>query len=377
MQRCSYASYRDGSWQSNATATAPYRLTRDLQTNAFVKGWAYGKGRFWGTCDEGFPATYTRPAVKQSWVPKQCELRAFDRDAFCRRLTATGRPLRLLFVGDSYTGQLFISLLALLGGAVVKNEGSTRTSASGAWAWDEIPISELRADGLACINDRTPPVHIQFTRNENIETNLKESTSRFAHRYPFTHQLGAETLLLTQATAWFHTDGAGWRRNLGSLLNESARKIGDGWQQRVVVFSASYGHFNCSVETGRGIIHPVKAPKPGQHDYPLLNSIGERMAAEAGVTWLDISTPLSERPDGHMPADCGHWCLPGPYDIAAQLLFNALTGHIEGAPVAGAQNKASKGRGRGKVAGGRGRAPTRSVTIPRGRGPLRGKAPAT
>ena len=46
MQRCSYASYRDGSWQSNATATAPYRLTRDLQTNAFVKGWAYGKGRF-------------------------------------------------------------------------------------------------------------------------------------------------------------------------------------------------------------------------------------------------------------------------------------------------------------------------------------------
>ena len=65
-----------------------------------------------------------------------------------------------------------------------------------------------------------------------------------------------------------------------------------------------------------------------------------------------------------MPADCGHWCLPGSYDIAAQLLFNALTGHIEGAPVAGAQNKASKGRGRGKAAGGRGRAPTRSVTIP-------------
>ena len=159
MHRCSYTSYRDGSWQSNATAAAPYRLTRDLQTNAFVKGWAYGKGRFWGTCDEGFPGTYTRPAVKQTWVPKQCELRAFDRDAFCRRLTATGRPLRLLFVGDSYTGQLFISLLALLGGAVVKNEGSTRTSASGAWAWDEIPISELRADGLACINDRTPPVH--------------------------------------------------------------------------------------------------------------------------------------------------------------------------------------------------------------------------
>ena len=168
--------------------------------------------------------------MKQNWVPKQCELRA-STAIFCRR-PRQQRLLRLLFVGDSYTGQLFISLLALLGGAVVKNEGSTRTSASGAWAWDEIPISELRADGLACINDRTPPEHIHSPATRI----LVRPTPGFAHRYPFTHQLGNETLLLTQATAWFHTDGAGWRRNLGSLLNESARKIGDGWQQRVVVF---------------------------------------------------------------------------------------------------------------------------------------------
>ena len=30
---------------------------------------------------------------------------------------------------------------------------------------------------------------------------------------------------------------------------------------------------------------------------------------EIGGTFLDITTMLSYRPDGHIEADCGHWCL--------------------------------------------------------------------
>jgi len=41
---------------------------------------------------------------------------------------------------------------------------------------------------------------------------------------------------------------------------------------------------------------------------------------------------LKTRADGHMPHDCGHWCLPGPYDIGAKILFNAIVGQIE-API--------------------------------------------
>ena len=51
---------------------------------------------------------------------------------------------------------------------------------------------------------------------------------------------------------------------------------------------------------------------------------------------------LSRRADGHMPVrvsarrgdaaveteDCLHWCLPGAYDIGAQLLFNWLEGRL-------------------------------------------------
>ena len=53
----------------------------------------------------------------------------------------------------------------------------------------------------------------------------------------------------------------------------------------------------------------------------------------AGVTYLDITKILDQRPDGHMPKDCGHWCLPGPYDIVARLLYNALIGQVD-VPVA-------------------------------------------
>lgn len=76
----------------------------------------------------------------------------------------------------------------------------------------------------------------------------------------------------------------------------------------------------------------LAGPKPGQHDYPLLNRVGENISKRFGVTFLDITSALQSRSDGHMPHDCGHWCLPGPYDLGAQLLYNAFVGHID-APV--------------------------------------------
>jgi len=96
--------------------------------------------------------------------------------------------------------------------------------------------------------------------------------------------------------------------------------------------STSFSHFKCNIETARGEIKPSKGPKPGQHDYPLLNRVGENISKRFGVTFLDITSALQSRSDGHMPHDCGHWCLPGPYDLGAQLLYNAFVGHID-APV--------------------------------------------
>merc|ERR1712216_745446 len=64
------------------------------------------------------------------------------------------------------------------------------------------------------------------------------------------------------------------------------------------------------------------------HNIDMLNSRAETIAKEVGATYLDITTMLSFRPDGHMESDCTHWCLPGAYDIGATLLYNAIVGKI-------------------------------------------------
>jgi len=53
---------------------------------------------------------------------------------------------------------------------------------------------------------------------------------------------------------------------------------------------------------------------------------------------------LKTRADGHMPHDCGHWCLPGPYDIGAKILFNAIVGQIE-APISSLFHESGRGGG--------------------------------
>ena len=70
----------------------------------------------------------------------------------------------------------------------------------------------------------------------------------------------------------------------------------------------------------------------GWSNIEALDRIGERMARRVGASFIDIATPLSYRPDGHMRDECSHWCLPGAYDIGPQLLLNALMGRI-GEPI--------------------------------------------
>ena len=73
---------------------------------------------------------------------------------------------------------------------------------------------------------------------------------------------------------------------------------------------------------------------------------------QIGGTFIDITTMLSYRPDGHIEADCGHWCLPGPYDVAATLLHNAALGLLGGivrARVRVRVRARARGRGRGRV----------------------------
>ena len=288
-RRCDRGKYRNGSWVmlDNATFRAPYRLERDPRRNPFVKGWAYAGRRFWGSCDEGMQRP--RRAMMQRWQPDACDLKPFVAEAFCKRWRR--QPLDILFVGDSYTGQLFISLIAMLGGSIVKNEGSPRTAPTGAIVFGDVAIAELRADAIACIDTppdafeyvsdspgkgQRAPLRISFVRNELLQPNEKEPKSSWRHEYPWTHLLKPKTLFVTQALAWFGQDGPNFNRSLHRLSEVAEERMSKGnpkWRQQILLFSASHGHHECRVETKKGWVVPGRGPKGFKHDYDLLNRV--------------------------------------------------------------------------------------------------------
>mmetsp|Transcript_14019 Transcript_14019/g.35006 ORF Transcript_14019/g.35006 Transcript_14019/m.35006 type:complete len:296 (+) Transcript_14019:37-924(+) len=285
MRRCSSEAYSNGSWVATPGSAHPYRLERDPLRNPLVKGWAYAGRRFWGSCDEGAPPSFTRQAVQQEWRPRSCDLRDFSPDAVCRRFTGgkfRQQPYTILFVGDSFTGQLFISFVAMMRGTILSNSGSARTAPSGAIVFGDIAIAELRADAIACVDDakeqltrnydaepasfQSPPLRILFRRNEQLTLRDREPTSGFRHEYPFHHLIGPRTILVTQALAWFHTDGDHLARKLQALLefSRAAMSVGvppgakNNWQKQIVIMSASYSHFSCAIETAHGRVLPSK-----------------------------------------------------------------------------------------------------------------------
>ena len=366
-RRCTALEYNDGAWHRDAEMQAPYRLTRDPATNNLVLGWVYSTHGYWGMCDDGLPADYTRQVVQLKWKPRRCSLLPVSASTFCKRFwrdlphpgrisTKAPSPMReLLIVGDSLTSQVYISLLALLRGRIVANTGdSQRTgSTTRAWAYRDIPSDVLVSEGLVCLEHNMsqdvtqskaaleresardaiaygrPPVKISFVRNEYLEVSMRKPVSHYNGMYPWSGRLTPKTILITQVTAWFYNSGEHLTQQLSSVFEAAKQNIGARWREQVIVLSASIGHRWCEIETRHGMVRPSDRPKPGQHNYTLLNGVAANLAAEAGVTYIDVSTMLNLRADGHNAHDCGHWCLPGPYDITTQLIHNALLGHID------------------------------------------------
>lgn len=61
----------------------------------------------------------------------------------------------------------------------------------------------------------------------------------------------------------------------------------------------------------------------------LHGQIAKRVWSEGGATILDGAPLFRLRPDGHRSKyDCLHYGLPGPPDLWAWLLYNALSGRI-------------------------------------------------
>lgn len=334
--------YRTGSWKHHPSMNMPYRLKRG-NGNPFVRGWENASASslgFWGQCDIGAPANAVRRSVQYRWEPSGFKhmLADFSAEKFCA-LTAR-RGLDIMLVGDSLTGQLFISLLALLNGAFTREHlpFPFRVFARRDSFLDGMPTQEYRVDSRACV-ETGQPLSLSFYRNEFLATNAVEPNSGYRHEYPWAQNVTRRSLVLLQVSSWFRpAEMFKFEKSLHLAFAEIRNRIGHGaWAKQVVLFSSSMpAAENCHSITHWPLTKAVnftgRHHRYGWSNIEALDRIGERMARRVGASFIDIATPLSYRPDGHMRDECSHWCLPGAYDIGPQLLLNALMGHI-GEPV--------------------------------------------
>ena len=107
-----------GRWAASGDG-APYRLSaRQLYDQAGIKISNVSK-HYYGKCADREEAGVRARRAPLEWAPSDCSLLAFERTDACATLRAVGRSILLL--GDSTTGQLFTSLVELLGGAYGRN----------------------------------------------------------------------------------------------------------------------------------------------------------------------------------------------------------------------------------------------------------------
>lgn len=63
----------------------------------------------------------------------------------------------------------------------------------------------------------------------------------------------------------------------------------------------------------------------GWSEYGRRNRLAQAIVEAAGGVYLDMATSLDQRPDGHVGGkDCLRYCMPGPLDSWALLLYNVF-----------------------------------------------------
>lgn len=125
-------------------APAPYRLNYSLWATMGLSGPPASSSQHYGLCDDRMAKLGQGPRHLYEWEATGCDLPRFDAARACKVLA--GR--QVVIAGDSTAGQLFLSLVLLLGGSFGRNSRHTSV------------ISDITAS--AC-GDTT---RINFVRND-------------------------------------------------------------------------------------------------------------------------------------------------------------------------------------------------------------------
>lgn len=113
-------------------------------------------------------------------------------------------------------------------------------------------------------------------------------------------------------------------------LIETLRTIREGAPDMFIIYRSTWiGHPHCD-EATEPLLEPLSEEQMmtlpyGWSHAQRRNAIARAIVQEAGGLFIDMAALLNVRPDGHVGGqDCLRYCIPGPLDTWAQILYNVF-----------------------------------------------------
>jgi len=393
--------YAKGSWVAVDTPPAyqlPSAMIRDRAGIMIDNSSTHHYGR----CAERHQKRHGTTPQQYEWRPANCALQPFEAERACDTLRAVGKSF--LLVGDSTTGQVFLSLVSLLGGRMGRNQFLKRilNDVTASACGDTVRLSFVRSDVLlfsrhmhefrvlrGCHHRHNNLVAGSFQQRAAMADVVLLSTG---HHYP----VFFETVVRGVARDAFFT------RNLNHTLLSVARLRAERGHAAasLVVLGATLPVPHCTlyhepIPLGEYLAADAAAlPTPrwagSWRQISRINWVAKALTEAAGGSFLAVDEISARRPDAAMAhiwseassrraasgragrastalneavEDCLHYCQPGPPDTWSNLLLNLLASWREGGNGSAASvgdGARGGGGGGGRRLGRRGRAPFRA-----------------
>lgn len=309
---CTANDHVKGSWKRIENATRSFQCTFATK-NDFYK---HGKLNESTTVKEGCECDqYMSPfdadeRLKYEWVPDNCKMREWNSFRFCNLLGNR----TILFIGDSTMEQTAATVMSMISNA-----------------------------GASCAPQ------LLYGRSNYFVYDVKEVDRQWWHYY---EENPSDIVVLT-AGAWFADFGdLNWALGYVNKTIERWRSTETSKKSDVKVPTIFWktqnpGHVFCDdfhfpisamQEKMMNLTEDAHGWKFHWELFPQFDAIARQYFPSIGVGIIDMS-PLYLRPDAHVgklgtyhrfemkndfKTDCLHYCVPGPLDIFATLLYQTL-----------------------------------------------------
>ena len=327
-------------------SSPPYRLSAQALAGIGLYG-----DQSYAQCDSPtHTATHRRQLFR--WEPRDCELRPFDRGELCRLL----RHKQIFAAGDSQLAQMFVSLVALLGGDLGRNRPprSTPVDFTASACNDTVRLAFARNDLLLWtrapldvnteLRQCAPLLKLYPWAERAVEADLLIiGTGHHVPQALACNRLVDESAAASARRAAFFTRNL--NRSLASVVRERRRRGHRPASTLVLGLSLPVpgcARFHEPLAADEALA--VYAEREISANYTMFwkmshefNNIAEWHCSVTGAGFLDVALMSLQRPDGAMAAhgpklwrpmaqqDCLHYCLPGVPDVYSTLLLNHLS----------------------------------------------------